>query len=239
MTRRSNHAFTLIELLVVIAIIAVLMGILMPALGKARKQAWQAVCRSNLRQIGVGAALYAEDNGNRIIRGAPFARGGEKSPGIWFEKYMPYLAVAEDKEDYRDVKIFRCPAYPNKEQTVCYVINAWGFRDRQDETGFEITWPKTTKLTSVKRLSETIYLADNEDGPWRVVIQSTKDPAIDQCDIFRPGHLSNSDNESGANARRVAKARHRNGTNLLYADWSVGFVAADEMTVDMWRFHER
>lgn len=58
----KRKGFTLIELLVVISIIALLMAILMPVLGRARKQAWQAVCRSNLRQIGIGAAFYADDN---------------------------------------------------------------------------------------------------------------------------------------------------------------------------------
>lgn len=123
----SAVAFTLIELLVVIAIIAVLAGLLLPSLSKAKEQGRRARCISNLRQIGIGASLYAEEN-NDSFHYMRAANGEYHIPnhGQWFSNPRSSLLLDPNHElaywgvaylkSFRGVKeVFRCPSakYPD------------------------------------------------------------------------------------------------------------------------------
>ncbi len=77
---QKRRAFTLIELLVVIAIIAILMGILMPALNRVKEQGRRAVCLSNLRQLQLAWDMYAGENDDKVVNGEAYNGGDGQAP---------------------------------------------------------------------------------------------------------------------------------------------------------------
>ena len=225
----KRKAFTLIELLVVIAIIALLMAILMPALNMAKQQARTIVCRSKLGEIGVAANMYSDDNDQKVPSGTNVSAVSNEQ--MWFMLFMPYLAVTQtdfgDSYDpFGNMGIYRCPSYPDKEQALCYVINNWLFDGNDDYVGEAANQDRPHSLSLYRHHSRTIYLADNEYGPWRKIVRQMGNLGTGEADIQHESHLPSSDEEtSGALGRRIARRRHGKGYIALFFDWHTGHIS--------------
>ena len=106
--RQNRLGFTLIELLVVIAIIAILAGMLLPALAKAKSKATGAKCSSNLRQMGSGRIAFSDDFGHYPVG----INGNRGSTWIWPSQIRQYLGGNSS----RSTELFKCPSAPDKAQ---------------------------------------------------------------------------------------------------------------------------
>jgi prepilin-type N-terminal cleavage/methylation domain-containing protein len=114
-TPRNARGFTLVELLVVIGIIAVLIAILLPALNRARDSARGVACASNLRQIGVAAAMYLQDNDNMLPLASYYLTPSYSNRVSFDDFLLPYVGVRprwNPLTDYptQDVRVFTCPS---------------------------------------------------------------------------------------------------------------------------------
>lgn len=108
-TFHKSKAFTLIELLVVISIIALLMSIMMPALGRARKMAKSTVCKTRLKQMGMSIELYAADNNGKYVTQDWIGSTGDfEREGYWFYRLSVYIDDVKSDDQIGD--FMRCPS---------------------------------------------------------------------------------------------------------------------------------
>ncbi|HEV7300156.1 MAG TPA: prepilin-type N-terminal cleavage/methylation domain-containing protein [Tepidisphaeraceae bacterium] len=182
---QRRRAFTLVELLVVIGIIAVLISLLLPAIGRARQSANAAACASNLRQLGLIVKLYegqfnalpaAQFLSNPAVAAydtTSSGTGGWYWPGLLREsgilKVQAELTDVYWKAASENVPLLRCPSWVEGElrRTGVPITNyGWNYRvvyltgvpDNSTHKAWRVLYPKRTRIS---RASERMLIADS------------------------------------------------------------------------------
>jgi prepilin-type N-terminal cleavage/methylation domain-containing protein/prepilin-type processing-associated H-X9-DG protein len=140
--QKKNFGFTLIELLVVIAIIAILAGLLLPALSRAKENGRATQCLNHVKQIGLAAVMYSDDNADALPR-------SQHKGASWVATLQPYTGT----------NVYRCPSDPNKQRIYSYAIN-----DFLLPPAVGSGLPDYAKTTSLPSASETLLMAETADG---------------------------------------------------------------------------
>lgn len=235
MKRKSG--FTLIELLVVISIIALLMSVMMPALGRAREQAKTVVCKANLRQWGLCFSLYTVDNDDRFMEGLT---GKFDSNLCWFRVLKRY---------YEDESILYCPkAKKTEEEGGRKPFVAWKDWIVNDglSGSYGINWwiNNPVKKTGDIRVSGVSYSAQNfwrnnniknantvplllDSGFFLVRPMDTDEPPQYDGDVSW-------DDSRGAGLKRFCTSRHVKSTDVVYMDQSVNSIKLKELWSQKW-----
>jgi len=208
--RPRRSGFTLVELLVVIGIIAILMGMLMPALSRAKQKANRIACVNNIRQINLAASMYAGDFDGEYPRRAHITNS-------WIFALKSYYGNnsktnnASGKE--WNSKILKCPTDRWLEWR-SYLIN--GFNDYWAATlpkpaydqVMQWRYPHGMKESNIKLPSDTILFGEKRIGSYHVHMDFGQGRGNDKEEVNQNMHKSGSGAKSG-------------GSNFAFVDGSV------------------
>ncbi|MFH0910331.1 MAG: type II secretion system protein [Planctomycetota bacterium] len=161
-----KRAFTLVELLVVIAIIAILAGLLMPALDSAKEAARTAGCASNLKQISNGSLFYQEDWGGALPYNGwgrvPTQDGTDTERGLMIWDGRVSMSIGYEPWNRQNLEIgtiFDCPASENPKLRIAYGINTI-IGNQNNPNPAIVGWRRPVMITAVKRPSAIQFCGD-------------------------------------------------------------------------------
>ncbi|HAV65094.1 MAG TPA: hypothetical protein DCY13_22325 [Verrucomicrobiales bacterium] len=176
-----ERGFTLIELLVVIAIMAVLGGILLPVLGKAKSRAKGTACINNLKQWGTATLLFAADNDDKLPRDGSSTGSSTKPGDAWYVdlplamKQPPYHELPWRTNQTRSIEksVWICPVNPDNGTGK----NFWHYSLNENVNG-TLPDPKKqryTRLSSIKHPAKTVWMFETRHrNPHRDPVKSHK-----------------------------------------------------------------
>lgn len=193
----STRGFTLIELLVVIAIIAILAAILFPVFARAREAARATSCRSNLKQLGAGFAMYSQDYDERVA--SSFMYYAPSADLVWWPDLLrPYV---------KNEQVYLCPSVPSQRLSV---HNCTNWRRPAGYTPSQVC----ADFTVPDWLANGVALAQIEDPAGTV-------NAVDSISIEYWDVNLHTDQVPIASGQHWTDERHSEKKNVLYYDGHV------------------
>ena len=182
--RASRRAFTLIELLVVIAIIAILAGMLLPALSKAKMKAIQVKCNSNMRQLGIAISMYAHDNDGKF----PDCTGA-----IW-PWDLPAKAADAFVVNGGTRGILYCPGFSKQNNDELWSFTTGVTNEIAGEVGGYRVIGYAVAFKGSGRVAATNITESMNPAPWVMADRSTYHPGPTERVVAADATLSNGDN---------------------------------------------